>query len=345
MSTLQNVEQHKRMPNNRLYYLALLSILTLMLVSSDCLAGKKREWQAEDSFKMKYIGELSVSPDDELLLFRVSTADLKENRYYSSIWVVPTKGGEPTPLTDIKGSVSSPRWSPDGSMIAFFSSDEDGLGLWAMNKDASGKRKLTALERSNVYLGWGDNVGNDLTWSPDGRKLAYTAAGPRHYSNDPSPQNPPNGNDVMVVDRLLFKGIYYYSDLRRTYVWVISVDGGVPEQISFGEYDYHSISWSPDGKRIASVSNRTGKDDFNANTDICLLSPIGEDLIQLTQTVGPEYQPIWSPDGSWIAYLGRMRDHRSKESDAELKKVFVIPVGSGSPVDLTARLDRWSYPP
>ena len=255
---------------------------------------------------------------------------------------MPAEGGVPKSVTTLGGSVSSPRLSPDGTKIAFFSTRDKELGLWVVNADGSGENKLTSLERSNAYLGM---TGNELAWSPDGQTLAYTAAGPRHYPYDPTPLTPPTGEDVMVVERLLFKTFYYYSDLRRTYVWLISAEGGKPRQIASGDYDYHSISYSPDGKWIASVSNRTGKDDYNSNNDICLLSTEGKEMVQLTDTIGPEYWPVWSPDGEQILYLNRLRDHRSKESDAELYKVFVIPRAGGTPVNLTAPLDRWSMSP
>jgi len=303
---------------------------------------KKRAYDVLDQFKIKNIRDLQVNPDGTCLVFTISGKDAKENRGYSSIRKLSTTGGKPEPLTDPGASASSPRWSPDGERIAYYAPGKNGLALWVMNKDGSLKRKLTNLERSNAYLGMG---GNTLCWSPCGKMLAFTAAGARHYTNVPAPQNPPNVNDVMVVDRLLYKAFYYYSDLRRTYVWTIPVDGGKPKQISFGDYDYHSISWSPDGKRIACVSNRTGKDDFNANNDICLLSPSGEEMIQLTHTIGPEYRPLYSNDGSMIAYHKRLRDHRSKESDAELHKIYVIPANGGEIVNLTGTLDRWSSSP
>ena len=304
--------------------------------------GQKRAWDVRNSFRIKNISYLQVAPDGETLYFVVSERNVQENCSYSSLWALPLKGGKACPLTELKSSVSHPRLSPDGKKIAFFSSSEGKFGLWIMNHDGAEKCKLTELEKSNAYLGM---KGNEITWSPDGTQLAYNAAGPRHYSNIPSPQNPPNSNDVMVVERLLYKGFYYYSDLRRTYVWVISAEGGKPKQISFGDYDYHSISWSPDGSRVACVSNRTGRDDFNANNDICLLSTEGRDMIQLTNTIGPEYTPYWSPDGLQLAYLCRLRDHRSKESDAELRKVYVIPAEGGETINLTTSLDRWSMSP
>jgi dipeptidyl aminopeptidase/acylaminoacyl peptidase len=319
--------------------------LSVLICASGFLLGaptSKRPWKAEDTFKIKNFDHLQISPDGSHLYFVLSERNLEDDRGYSRLWALPAKGGNPYPLSEEKNSVSSPRLSPDGKKIAFFSGMGGKLGLWVMNSDGTNKKRLTGLERSNAYLGM---RGNELCWSPDGKILAFNAAGPRHYKNDPSPLTPPTGNDVMVVDRLLYKTFYYYSDLRRTYVWLISVDGGEPQQISFGDYDYHSISYSPDGKWIACVSNRTGMDDYNANNDICLLSAEGKEMRQLSRTIGPEYTPLWSPDGSAILYRGRVRDRRCKESDAELHKIYVMPKEGGDPVNLTATLDRWSMSP
>ena len=115
-------------------------------------------------------------------------------------------------------------------------------------------------------------------------------------------------------------------------------------QITSGDYDYHSIDWSPDGKWIVAVSNRTGDDDYNANNDLVRLSPSGGQVVQLTHTVGPEYVPEWAPDSLEIGYLGRKRDYRSKESDAEFEKVYVLGA-KGQPEELTEALDMWCHDP
>jgi len=326
-------------------YISMIILFAMIFFAPSAVLGDpptKRPWTAEDVFRLKNLGNLQVSPDGRLLYFILSEKSLEADRGYSSLWVMPTDGGKAKPLTDIKGSLSSPRLSPDGKYIAFFSTVGGSLNLCVMNADGSNKRALAELEKSNAYLGM---RGNELCWSPDGKTLAYNAAGPRHYKNDPSPGKFPSGNDVMVVDRLLFKTFYYYSDLRRTHVWLISNKGGDPRRISSGDYDYHSISFSPDGKWIACVSNQTGKDDFNSNNDICLLSTEGKEMKRISNTIGPEYTPKWSPDGDSILFLGRNRDHRSKESDAELYKVCIMPKTGGNPVNLTAPLDRWSMSP
>jgi dipeptidyl aminopeptidase/acylaminoacyl peptidase len=303
--------------------------------------AKKRAWGDLDPFRLKDVHSLQISPAGDRLAFVLSERSVANNRGYASIWVLATAGGQATSLTEQKGYASSPRWSPDGKQIAYFDSAKGELGVWLMNADGGDKRKLTTFERSNAFLG---DTGNELSWSPDGKQLAFTAAGPRHYSNLFSPLDPPNGNDVMLVDRLLYKSDYYYSDLRRTYVWVISTGGGKATQIASGDYDYHSIDWSPDGKWIVAVSNRTGEDDYNANNDLVRLSLSGEQVVQLTHTPGPEYVPVWAPDSLEIGYLGRKRAYRSKESDAEFEKVYVLSA-NGQPEELTEALDMWCHDP
>lgn len=275
------------------------------------------------------------------MLFRVSERDLDKNATYSSIWIWSEDRSDAVPLTDVTGSASTPRWSPDSNKIAYFADDGDQLALWTMNPDGSRQKKLTNLEQSNAYLAW-SGPGNTLSWSPDGRQLAFSAAGPRHYAEDINPPHLPTGNDVMVIDRLLHKSVYFYSDLRRTHIWTVSATGGDPVQITSGDTDYHSFSWSPDGSRIACVSNQTGRDDFNANNDIVFVSPDGNDMQQLTYTSGPEYQVYWSPDASKLAYQGRIRSNRSKESDAELKKIYVMDLETDEVRNLTGLIDRWS---
>ena len=187
-----------------IFSLAFLFVLTITILSSAQAAGK-RPWGGLDAFRIKDVHSLRLSPVGDQLLFVVSERNVAKNENYSSIWVLPTRGGSPSSLTPPDGHASSPRWSPESKLIAYFDSIGNELGLWVMNADGSNKKKLTTLERSNAFLG---TTGNDLSWSPDGKQLAFTAAGPRHYSNLPSPLDPPNGNDVMVVDRLLYKTDY-----------------------------------------------------------------------------------------------------------------------------------------
>lgn len=317
----------------------LVACLLALLAGADN-SDAKEPWTVADSLQVKRLGDLQISPNGKQLVFVSVRKDLQANKSYSTIWLWSEGKGAIEPLTDAKGSASSPRWSPTGDRIAYFSSDNDGLGLWTMNADGSGKKRLTGLERSNAYLAY-SGTGNGLSWSPDGETIAYNAAGPKVFPNDIDPPALPTGNDVMVIDRLLHKAVYFYSDLRRTHIWTIPASGGKATQLTSGDFDYVSIAWSPDGKTIACISNQTGNDDFNANSDLVYYSVETGKLRQVTETKGPEYQMQWSPSGAELAYLGRERDHRSKESDAELLKLYTRSAQGDEINHATAKVDRW----
>ena len=123
------------------------------------------------------------------------------------------------------------------------------------------------------------------------------------------PRAPP-----WVVDRLQFKQDYIgYLDRRRTHLYVLNVDTGKQTQLTFGDYDDSQPAWSPDGQRIAFVSNRTEEPDINYNTDIWVVDvdrpaepakPAKEGkLTRITTNPGPDRSPAWSPDGQSIYFL------------------------------------------
>ena len=90
----------------------LLSIVISIVGYTPAESADTRPWEGSDAYRKKTVGDLRLSPDNEWLAFAVSERHLEDNRSYSSIWILPARGGEPRPLTDTKGSASSPRWSP-----------------------------------------------------------------------------------------------------------------------------------------------------------------------------------------------------------------------------------------
>ena len=150
-----------------IFSLAFLFVLTIL---SSAQAAGKRPWGGLDAFRIKDVHSLRLSPVGDQLLFVVSERNVAKNENYSSIWVLPTRGGSPSSLTPPDGHATSPRWSPDSKLIAYFDSIGNELGLWVMNAHGSNKKRLTTLERSNAFLG---TTGNDLSWSPDGKRIAF----------------------------------------------------------------------------------------------------------------------------------------------------------------------------
>lgn len=286
-------------------------------------------FRVEDIAKIKKIDSLQLSPDGSHILYTLGTMNLEENKHQTDIYVGSIDGEKPKRLTNT-GKVSLPSWSPDSDWIAFSESGEKGNTIYVIGSDGENKRKITEYRVSNSSLGIG-TIGNALKWSPDGTQIAFLAS-LEPYDKDAK---------IKVIDRVMYKAFYGNSDMRRRHIFTVSTLGNqAPKQVTFGDYDEHSITWNPDGKEIMFVSNRTGYDDLNMNLDIYTVDIKSHEINQLTDTEGAIYAPNYSPDGTKIAYLHRTRANTSNESTPEDNHLWVMNSYGSDQKDLTTPLDR-----
>ena len=226
---------------------------------------------------------------------------------------------------------SAPFFSPDGRYHAFKSTDDDdNYGVHVYDVEAGEYRFVAPVHESDAFLG--HRAAKNLVWSPDGRYIAYVSA--EHEAEERSDTEP------LVLDRLLFKSRTGYSDNLRTHIFIVPVAGGKPRQLTFGEYDEHSIAWSPHGTEIAFISNRAlDPDDVHGN-DLWVVNVNDGAVRPLTDTSGPEFGPGYSPDGRWIAVTAGVRPLNTRDSPMENDQLWVIPSEGGAPRNLTGVLDR-----
>ena len=116
--------------------------------------------------------------------------------------------------------------------------------------------------------------------------------------------------------------------------------GGAPKILTPGLTDEHSLAWSPDGRRIAFISNHSTDPDGNYNNHVFVAEVPSGVTTQLTRTTGTEFRPAFSPDGNWIAYLGWSREQNTRDSPAEDTQLWIVPSIGGSPRKLSTSLDR-----
>ena len=295
------------------------------------IPSAKRNLEVNDYFSIKSVGSPRISPDGQWVVYTVTTKDLDNNRSETQLWMVPTSGGDPEPVTAKGSSVWNPGWSPDGKYLSFMASDSQGSQVFKM--DMHGGERVQITNEVNGI--------EDYQWSPDGKRLLLTI-------NDKIEEKP---DGPWVIDQLIFKQDYVgYLNNQHSHLYVHDLKSKKTIQITDGDYDDYDAVWSPKGTMIAFTSNRTEAPDRNNNSDIWLVKPDipanKQKPTRVTPNTGSNSSPIWHPDGKRIAYITRYTDRTDIPVTYLQSKVAIIRIGEDEPTLLTTEdLDRKAYGP
>jgi murein DD-endopeptidase MepM/ murein hydrolase activator NlpD len=214
----------------------------------------------------------------------------------SEIYVMRADGGDPTRLTRFPGEDLEPRWSPDGTQVAFTSDRDGNFELYVMKADGTAPTRLTTSP----------GLDGQPSWSPDGARIAFTserdgdaeiyvmnadgtgAANLTHSpaTTDSTPAWSPDGS-LIVFARDVGGG----SDL-----YAMSADGSGLAVLVSGPGDDAEPTWAPDGGSLAFTSERDG------NPEIYAVAADGSNPRRLTDDPAVDRRPAWSPNGLAIAF-------------------------------------------
>ena len=298
------------------------------------MTATPRKISAEDLLTMHFVSQPQLSPDGTQVTFVSRWIDPKKNRYFSNLWLVSTDGVEPRRFTVGDYGDTSPRWSPDGRRIAFISDRSDSSQIWLIPVDGGEATQLTKLEEGSL---------GSLAWSPDGTKIVFSFR-PKPLADRKAEREAREEEHRSYPPHVIRRAGYRedgtgYNGGERWHVQTVNVETGDVNRLTSEDYDDHSPAWSPDGKTIAFVSNRSEDGDLTPGyQDLWLISSDGGTVRRLTKQSGHMQNPVWSPDGAEIAYIGHDRpDEIWGVSDPHL---WVVSVKSGEAQDLTFGFDR-----
>ena len=297
-------------------------------------AANPQGFVSSDLSRLRSVDGVAASPDGKRVVYTVVMRD-RPGRPYGQLWVMDLSTQKSVRVGGDKDGGGSGVWSPDGKWIAFSGHQGDKGGLFVLRPEGSEVTFLAEAHGTNSPL---PGMGNEISWSPDSKQIAFV-------SSTPGPRAAEASGDPMVITRYLYRpdageGMTRFNDNQRLHIFVVDVATKQVRQLTQGDFDEHSVDWSPDGKKILFGSNREPNQDEFFNYDLFTLNVADGSIQRLTATEYNEYDAIWSPDGKQIAYRGTRRGITDRETTMEDTHVWVMNANGGSHREIGAVIDN-----
>ena len=265
----------------------------------------------EDVLGFKSVTDAQLSPDGELVAFVVGVSSVVDTKYpKSGIWVVPTAGGEPRPLTTGPRSDTMPRWSPDGQTLAFLSDrEENGVRRLYLLPRSGGEALRLPPDDGDTPTAQGLDA---IAWSPDGGRIAYLR---RDADTEEEKKRKEEKDDHVEFEK----------EPKYTRLHVVIVKTGETRRVSPDGLQVWEHCWSPDGEKLAVVASDLPYEQAWYTCRLAALSLDGGDARTIHSAKRQVARPMWSPDGSQVAFLSSNWSDRGITPGA----VFVAPAEGG----------------
>ncbi len=300
-------------------------VLLLVLIPFIIQPQSKHPLTVEDLWAMKRIGTYSLSPDGKTIAFSVTEYNVESNKGNSDIYLVNSDGSNLHPLKNSDKNESGPVFSPDGKKIAFI---RDGK-IWTCGYDGSGEELLADISTG----------ASGIVWSPDGSKMLFASSVFPECATDECNKQMDEKRENSKVKASLFKHLLFrhWNEWRGgkfSHLFLLDTktkkytdlflhkEKDVPPIALGSSNDY---SFSPDGKEIAVTMNPDTMVSISTNNEIytITLSDVrgnaAAPLKKISVSPGNDNQPVYSPDGKYIAYVSmKQAGHESDQQNLVL---------------------------
>lgn len=305
----------------------------LLIVTASVFA--QSQFTVNDMLTLKRVGYPELSPDGRTIAYTIGTVDKEANRVTNQIYTVNLDGSGKKQITTGTASSSSPKWSPDGTRLAFVT----GGQIWTMSASGDNRVQVT-----NISTGAAGPV-----WSADGKWIAFTSEVypecPDDACNKAEDDRVANSKvKAYVTDRLLFKHWNEWRHRKRTHVFIVPSSGGTAKDMTPGDFDSPPYSaatgidyaFSPDGKTLVYLRNPDKVEAVSTNSDIFLLPIEGGEAKNITKGMnGYDAGPVFTPDGRYLLF----RSQKTPKFEADRWRIMRYDTRSGEIVELSTGFD------
>ncbi len=315
--------------------------LFIMIFTAALFAQDKRAISIDDLWAMNRIGSFSVNSKANLIAFDVTSYNMDANKGNSDIYLVNTDGSGLVKLKDSEKNESNPVFTPDGKRLTF---EREGQ-IWICNLDGSNEKQLTTL-----YSG-----ASGIRWTNDGSKFLFVSeVFPDCTTQDCNEEKDKlaesNHVKAKIFDELMYRHWNAWRGEKRSHLFLMDLEKNkyfdltlgsktdVPPIALGGNSDY---SISPNGNQVAFSTNLEKNLAWSTNNDVFLadLENLSEDeaakKVKISESLGNDNQPIYSPDGKFIAFISMER----AGFEADQKRLFLYDIENKSIESLTTNYD------
>ena len=321
----------------------LLAVYCSLLIVDCSLSQSKHALTFDDMISWGRVTDPQLSPDGKWVAYTVTYYSKETNKGNSDIWVTSVDGGDARQLTNSPKADNSPRWLPDGKTLAFISARDGEPQIYTVPVSGGEPTKISSISAGV----------SGLVVSNDGKYFAFVSDVFPDCTNDSCNKA---RNDEMekssvkakIFTRLPYRVWDHYTDGKRSHAFIVPVAGGAAVDATPGDYDTPPIdvggnvdyAFSPDSKEFAFVRNTDSMIAISTNNDVFTVSlqngkPVGEPN-RITENKANDNQPVFSPDGKYIAYRAMKRPG----FEADKYDIILYNQATAKRTNITEKYDR-----